>query len=168
MMSYGLKNESTAVQMYTKYMHFIGHKVTTYRSGLVVDQRCFWRGASPGRKVFDRFVTERCSKHPTSLFGGSEMPREENQKRDPKELCDEESFYIEQREGKFLLKKSHMHYKQAQGQMGLAGADWSDFIVRAVGSFFWWGGGAEIEIWRLESSAAGARPYTGNFLVKSL
>ena len=68
MMSYGLKNESTAVQMYTKYMHFIGHKVTTYRSGLVVDQRCFWRGASPGRKVFDRFVTERCSKHPTSFL----------------------------------------------------------------------------------------------------
>ena len=51
MMRYGLKNESTAVQMYTKYMHSVGHKVTTYRSGLVVDHRCFWLGASPDRKV---------------------------------------------------------------------------------------------------------------------
>ena len=53
MMRYGLKNESTAVQMYTKYTHSIGHKVTTYRSGLVVDHRCFWLGASPDRKAFD-------------------------------------------------------------------------------------------------------------------
>ena len=36
---------------------------------------------------------------------------------------------FEQCEGKFLLKKSHMHYKQVQGQMVLAGADWCDFIV---------------------------------------
>ena len=49
MMNYGLKKESTAVEMYTKYMHFIGHKITIYRSGLVVDERCFWLGASPDR-----------------------------------------------------------------------------------------------------------------------
>ena len=41
MMRYNLKNESTAVQMYTKYIHSIGHKVTTYRSGLVVDHIFF-------------------------------------------------------------------------------------------------------------------------------
>ena len=48
MMRYGLKNESTAVQIYTKYMHSIGHKVTTYRSGLVVDHSglCFPRQKS--------------------------------------------------------------------------------------------------------------------------
>ena len=57
------------------------------------------------------------------------LGRKENQKRHPKELCDEESFYIEQCEGKFLQKKSHMHYKQVQGQMVLAGADWCDFVV---------------------------------------
>ena len=65
MMSYSLKNESTAVEMYTKYMHSIGHKVTTYRSGLVVDERCFWLGASPDRKVIDPQST------PTLWLGGS-------------------------------------------------------------------------------------------------
>ena len=118
MMSYGLINESAAVEMYTKYMNSIGHEVTTYRSGLVVDGRSFWLGASPYRKVIDPQNTP-----PYGLVEVKCLGKKENQKMDPKEICNEESFCIEQCKAKFLLKKSHMHYKQVQGQMVLTGAD---------------------------------------------
>ena len=41
-MSYGLINESIAVEMYVKYMNSVGPEVTTYRRGLVVDDRFFF------------------------------------------------------------------------------------------------------------------------------
>ena len=52
-MSYGLINESIAVEMYAKYMNSVGPEVTTYRRGLVVDDRFFLCGASRDRKVND-------------------------------------------------------------------------------------------------------------------
>ena len=110
--------------MYTKYMHSIGRKITTYRTDLVVDQRCFWLDAFPDRKVFDAQSTP-----PYGLVEVKCLGKKENQKRHAKELCDEKRFSIEQCEGKFVLKKSHMHYKQVRGQMVSAGADWCDFIV---------------------------------------
>lgn len=86
MMSYGLKNEPTAVEIYTKYMHSSSHKIKTYRSGLVINERCFWLGAFPDRKVIDP--------QSTPLYNC--LGKKENQKRHPRELCGEGSFDIEQ------------------------------------------------------------------------
>ena len=84
MMRYGLKNESTAVQMYTKYMHSIGHT-----SGLVVDHRCFWLGASPDRKVFDPQSTP-----PYGLVKVKCLGKKENQKKDSKSSVMEKAFIL--------------------------------------------------------------------------
>ena len=53
------------------------------------------------------------------------------------------------------------YYKQV---FGTAMGSPVSAVIRAVGSSFWLGG-AEIEVWSSESSAAGARLYRGNFLV---
>ena len=47
----------------------------------------------------------------------------------PLDACSDKNFYLESTENKPTLKRTHVYYDQIQGQMGLTGANWCDFVV---------------------------------------
>ena len=125
MMNFGINNESTAVWKYVEHMRSNRHGVITHWSGLVVHEDYFWLGASPNRKVYDPQAAP-----PYGLVEVKCLGKIENRTKHPKDLCGEKAhFYILKADDKYYLKPSHKYYKQVQGQMTLAGADWRDFLV---------------------------------------
>ena len=117
---YGISNEAKAANKYAEYMTGIGHDVQVLECGLVVSSTMPWLAASPDRKVIDKIfgfglVEIKC---PYSL-----------RHLTPEEACADPSFYCQLVNGKPELKKDHPYYYQVQGQMGLAGLKWCDFVV---------------------------------------
>ena len=47
----------------------------------------------------------------------------------PLEACSDSGLYLEEVNGEPKLKRNHHYYAQVQGQMGVTGAKWLDFIV---------------------------------------
>lgn len=48
----------------------------------------------------------------------------------PLDACFDPTFFMEKiRENKCRLERDHAYYAQVQGQMGITGAKWCDFIV---------------------------------------
>ena len=47
----------------------------------------------------------------------------------PVDACSDKNFYLELCDSKPKLEENHEYYDQLQGQMGLTGAKWCDFIV---------------------------------------
>ena len=45
------------------------------------------------------------------------------------DACQDPNFFCEAVNGRCKLKKKHAYYTQVQGQMGVSGAKWCDFIV---------------------------------------
>ena len=47
----------------------------------------------------------------------------------PLEACANETFYAENVNEKPRLKRGHQYYFQIQGQLGITGASWCDFVI---------------------------------------
>ena len=47
----------------------------------------------------------------------------------PLDACDDPRFFMENKDGKPVLKRGHVYYDQVQGLMGVTGAQWCDFMV---------------------------------------
>lgn len=47
----------------------------------------------------------------------------------PLEACSDPNFCCQKIDGKCKLKVTHPYYAQVQGQMGITGAEWCDFVV---------------------------------------
>ena len=122
---HGKHYEPIARREYEKYMNEIGHPVQVKRSGFFVSPKLYVLGCSPDGKVID-ITTESVEdtfglleiKCPSSKF--SVMPVD---------ACSDKNFYLELCDNKPKLKEDHEYYDQVQGQMGLTGAKWCDFIV---------------------------------------
>jgi len=117
---YGISNESKAVEKYVEYMRACGNNVQALECGVVVSPSMPWLAASPDRKVIDKefghgLVEIKC---PYSL---------RNLK--PEEACQEPTFYCKIVNEKPKLKEEHNYFYQVQGQLGITGLQWCDFVV---------------------------------------
>ena len=113
---YGIDNESNAVSIYANYMQ----PLQILDCGVVISPKMPWLCSSPDRKVIDRDFG----------FGLMEIkcPYTLRNLR-PEDACRDPSFYCEIVEGKPRLKHKHDYYYQIQGQLGICGLAWCDFVV---------------------------------------
>jgi hypothetical protein len=126
--SYGISHEATAVGKYITYMQNMGHPIVVEEVGLVVNPDIFWLGASPDRKVIDLSEKEP--------YGILEVKCPYSQRdRSLEEACKDQSFYMEKGENGMKLKRNSQYWYQVQGQLGITGASWVDFVVYPSKSF---------------------------------
>lgn len=119
---HGNQYESIAIRQYQKYMHSVKKPVLVYKSGLVVCLTSPYLGASPDGKVVDK----GCN----SPFGLIEVKCPETKFMvTPLDACSHDGFFLENCDGQPKLKRDHSYYKQVQGQLGITGAKWCDFVV---------------------------------------
>lgn len=119
---YGVKNEQLAATKYIKYVRSIGHSVYVEHCGIVVAPSVCWLGVSPDRKIYDESAKDK--------YGLMEIkcPYSYREKT-PTEALNDKTFYVELLNGVPKLKRIHPYYLQIQGQMGVTGASWCDFVV---------------------------------------
>lgn len=116
-MKHGLMGEPVAAEQYSK--HF-GHNV--YRVGFVVNPTCCFLGCSPDRRVFD-------SDDIGNPWGLLEIKCTEST------TVGNCNYLVTDATGIIRLKRSHDHYYQVMGQMGLTGSPWCDIFVSAKDDF---------------------------------
>ena len=117
---YGIQNEQIAISKYEEYRRNIGTPVKVLPSGLVVNPVFPWLGASPDGKVLDSdagpgILEVKCS------FSHRHIS--------PQNACRDPNFFCELVGDKARLKRKHNYYFQVQGQLGICGVEWCDFIV---------------------------------------
>ena len=92
--------------------------MTILDSGVVISQHMPWLAASPDRKVIaDRgygLVEIKC---PYTLRNLT-----------PEDACKEPTFYCYLINGNPQLQRNHIYYYQIQGQLGICGLKWCDFV----------------------------------------
>lgn len=95
--------------------------VQIYSSGLFVNPKICWAGASPDGKVFDAkyglgLLEVKCAYKHRDISAV--------------DACSDPTFYCELNgQGLPCLKRNHHYYSQVQGQLGICGARWCDFVV---------------------------------------
>ena len=121
--AHGIKYEPIALQEYQKFMVNNKTPVTVLRSGFVVSKSCPVLGASPDARIIDK----GCS----ICFGLGEVKCPYTKSHvTPLEACSDPNFFMEKvNDSDCRPKRDHEYYTQVQGQMGVTGAQWCDFIV---------------------------------------
>lgn len=99
------------------------HLLLFFKSGLAVSKGFLVLGATPDAKIVD-FGCSVC-------FGLAEVKCPHTKfNATPLDACFDPTFFMEKiRENKCRLERDHAYYAQVQGQMGITGAKWCDFIV---------------------------------------
>ena len=122
---HGVYYEPIAKREYQKYMEKIGHPVSVKQYGFFVSPKLYILGCSPDGKVIDINAVSNGDpfglleiKCPSSKFTVT-----------PTDACSDPNFCLEIQGDTPKLKKNHEYYDQVQGQMGLTGAKWCDFVV---------------------------------------
>ena len=121
--AHGMKYEPVALREYEKFMFNRKTPVAVLKSGFVVSEAFPVLGASPDAKVID-FGCSIC-------FGLAEVKCPHTKFHvTPLEACSDPNFFMEKiSDTQCRLKRDHAYYGQVQGQMGVTGAKWCDFIV---------------------------------------
>ena len=115
-----------------EYQETHGHPgIKVFPCGLVINLKYYWLGASQGRIVCD----------PTSNppFGGIEIKCFESgkemillqtylAKKEP-ESGKKKSFCLTKCEGNLRLDANHLYHHRVQGQCGVSGSKWNDFVL---------------------------------------
>lgn len=113
---------SPSTQHGITHMYKIGKPVKVTDSGFFVSPKLFIFGCSPDGKVVDIGCEENFGlveiKCPSSKFAVT-----------PLEACADPNFCLHIVDGSPKLKRTHVYYDQVQGQMGITGVTWCDFIV---------------------------------------
>ena len=122
--NYGIENEKHALKEYTKYQHNIGKAdLIVASSGVIINPNYSYLGASPDGAVYD----------PSNMqepYGFLEIKCPYTYRNvTPIEACGQSGFYCKESDGKLILKESHQHYAQVQGQMAIGERPWCDFVV---------------------------------------
>ena len=96
--------------------------VILFNSGLVVSMDAPFLGASPDSKVIDAgcedpygLVEIKCPQTKFHVI--------------PLEACSDRTYFCEEVNGKPKLKENHQYYYQVQGQLGVTGVNWCDFVI---------------------------------------
>ena len=123
---HGIKFEPVAREKYLNAMRNEYHRNVTYRDcGFIIQPALPWLGGSPDGVIVDHAVSG-CG--PILLEIKCPQTKWE---LSPMELFKDESFYLGCQNGQPYLKKNHArgYYTQIQMCMGLAKAEFCDFIV---------------------------------------
>ena len=120
---HGIKYEPVALHEYEKFMKNRNSPVVVLKCGLIVCEGNSILAATPDAKVIDVGCVKPFDlaevKCPQTKFHVT-----------PLDACSDTNFCLQRdSDDKCKLKRSHSYYKQVQGQMGIAGAQWCDFIV---------------------------------------
>ena len=122
---WGKQNENQALNLYSINQKSSGHEgLITAQSGFVSCESHPFVGASPDANVYDPSNAEP--------FGVAEVKCPYACRNvSPAEACTEKSFScsLDESGKQLLLKRNHNYYCQIQGQMGITGRAWCDFIV---------------------------------------
>ena len=123
---YGMDNEQLALEKYVSHQNSHGHPdLTVSASGFIIDISYPFLGASPDVAVYDPVDLQK-------PFGFLEIKCLYSMRNHtPVEACSSPGFYctVDARSGCLHLKESHSYYAQVQGQMGVGGRPWCDFVV---------------------------------------
>ena len=121
--AHGMKYELVALREYEKFMFNGKTPVPVLKSGFVVSEAFPVLGASPDAKVID-FGYSIC-------FGLAEVKCPHTKFHvTPLEACSDPNFFMEKiSDTQCRRKRDHVYYGQVQGQMGVTGAKWCDFIM---------------------------------------
>ncbi len=122
---WGRRYEEHACREYCKYMHLNGHSdLKAKKSGFVVHSLKGWLGASPDAWVEDPTVS------PCKGIAEFKCPYSKA-KVDPKEACNDPSFYCTLMNEKMFLDRHHPYYHQVQLQLYVCGekAAFCDFCI---------------------------------------
>lgn len=123
-MKWGIDHERAASRAYgTEMRERRGHSfLTVAECGLLVDKDRPYLGASPDGLVSCPDCTPPCGlleiKCPWSCRSSTVA-----------EACASADFCCELRDGKVALKRDSPYFYQIQGQMGISGRTWADFVV---------------------------------------
>ncbi len=126
--TWGITNESIAIEEYIKYKHEQGNDcITVDPSGFIVSEIHPFLGASPDGTVYD----PTCTNNP---FGSIEVKCPySHRNRTPIEAGFSASFFsCVQSVGNLnvlRLRQNHIYYAQVQGQMAVGDRKWCDFVV---------------------------------------
>jgi len=121
--NHGKNFEPVALMEYQKFMKNSRTPVKVLASGFVISKSCPILGASPDARVIDPGCI-----HP---FGLAEVKCPHKVANvSPIDACSDPKFCMEKTgTDTCRLKTSHEYYMQVQGQMGVTGCRWCDFIV---------------------------------------
>ena len=120
---HGRNFEPVALMEYQKYMKNARTPVKVFPSGFVISKSHPILGASPDAKVIDPGCLE--------TFGLAEVKCPYKVANvAPIDACSDPKFCMEKTgTDTCQLKKNHEYYAQVQGQMGVTGCRWCDFIL---------------------------------------
>lgn len=120
---HGKQFEPVALMEYKKVMRARRMPITLLPAGLVISLSHPILGASPDGKVIDPGCPD--------CFGLVEVKCPWTKANvTPIEACSDSKFFMEKTsEATCRLKVQHAYYAQVQGQMGVTGAQWCDFVV---------------------------------------
>ena len=121
-MKHGKKYESVALREYEKYLRKMGKPVKVLKSGLFVSPKIPVLGCSPNAKIIDLSCKDCFDlgevKCPSPKFNVT-----------PEDACHDPNFFYGEEGWKAVFKTGTCLLCQAQGLMGLTGAQWCNFIV---------------------------------------
>ena len=121
---YGQDHEDVARRKYHATMKKTHPGITVKKCGLLVTPAYPHLGASP-----DGFVNcTHCEDHNGLVEIKCPSGKAWRQKT-PEECATDPTFFCEMVDGKVTLKRSHNYYFQVQGQLGISGRKWVDFVV---------------------------------------
>lgn len=120
---HGRRYEPVALLEYEKFMRNRKTPVQVLPSGLVISRSHPFIGATPDAKVIDTGCTD--------YFGLVEVKCPQTKYNvTPVEACSDPNFFMEKNgDTNCKLKENNAYYAQVQGQMGVTGARWCDFVV---------------------------------------
>ena len=124
-LEYGRQMEKTALDHYVRHQHSCGHQdLYASPSGLLISTDYSVLGASPDANIYDPSNCE-------DPFGFAEIKCPYKYRdHTPEEAAENSNFMLCRGEdGRLHLKQSHVYFAQLQGQMGIGGRKWCDFIV---------------------------------------
>ena len=119
---HGIQHQHEAADQYSNYLRHSGHAVQSFPAGFVVNPAFPFLGWSPDGKVID--LTE------DEPYGILEIKCPyKNRSVTPKTAYHDKTFHFELRDDFPSLKKNHKYYYQVQGQLGITGTTWCDFVT---------------------------------------
>lgn len=120
---WGKTHEAAAKRKYLLHMQSQHHgHVQVHKCGLVLDREMPFLAASPDGLV-------KCQ-HCQPVQGLLEVKCPSVHKnKTPEEACSDSDFCCQLIDGQVRLKENHNYFFQVQGQMGVSGKMWCDFVI---------------------------------------
>ena len=130
-LKWGRTHEPAARMKYKLQMKKQFKDIRVTECGLLILENYPYIGASPDGLV-------RYTENGVEMKGTLEIkcPASEKWKfQTPEECARDSRFYCNIVDGKCVLKRSHKYYIQIQGQLGISGREWCDFVLWTLNGF---------------------------------